>query len=220
MPNNPQKPNSTESLIQALVADHKPCKRLWPVWMVALIILLVAVFYCFGCITALYGISGHIAAIFKSVFLELDILLSFIFAVLTLVIVLKSAIPGKEHYAKRGLKVAHAGLISIIVLNIFFTTWQWPLTYSYLETAHCAFDILLYALVPMVVTFYAIKRAAPVDIKRTGHLAIYSMTFFGYAATRITCQMEDSVHSISAHLIPLIVFAMVSRFMGKKFLRW
>lgn len=211
--------NHTKDLINALIEDNKPVKKLMPVWAMLIFIISLSFFYCFSCITALYGFRDDLLIALQSTLIQADMTLAIILAAITLSFALRSAIPGKAHLAKVGTYIGLFGIALLVTLHTAMGNWQvdWQ---SFIPNAHCFIDVALFSALPIAFTFYMIKKAAPTDLKNTGRLAVLSTMFIGYAATRLSCTVDESTHSFLTHIIPLILFGTFGSILGNRILRW
>lgn len=111
----------------------------------------------------------------------------------------------------------HAGLFCIMLI------WQYLVNMesTFLDyAAHCSVHIILYSVIPVILMFVLLKRAAAVHKGKAGFMVAVSVTSFGYLILRFVEATDNILHLLLWHITPMLLIATISIFIGQKLLRW
>ena len=87
--------------------------------------------------------------------------------------------------------------------------------------ARCVLCILAFSTLPWIVLFVAVRRGAPLDTAVAGACAGTAALLFGAAAVRIACPIDEQVHLLTWHTLPIVMGAALSAVAGARWLgRW
>jgi hypothetical protein len=87
--------------------------------------------------------------------------------------------------------------------------------------AVCVICILGYAAIPWTVLFVAVRRGAPLDAPIMGVCAGAAAFLFAAAAVRIACPIDEALHLLTWHAMPVALAAALSGVAGARWLdRW
>ncbi len=85
----------------------------------------------------------------------------------------------------------------------------------------CALCVTMFGLLPWVAILVAVRRGAPLEARTTGALAGLAAFVVGTAAVRVACPIDDSLHVLAWHMIPVLVWTTLSAALGAVWLaRW
>jgi hypothetical protein len=87
--------------------------------------------------------------------------------------------------------------------------------------AQCVASILLFSAIPWIALFVAVRRGAPLDAAVAGACAGAAALLFGAAAVRIACPIDEGLHLLTWHTLPIAIGAALSAIAGARwFHRW
>ena len=111
-------------------------------------------------------------------------------------------------------------LLSILVLSTKTTDtesiWVECTSMSYI----CFVEIFIIALVPGIVLFFMVRKAATVSHNWLGFMGILSATSIGYVAQRFIEANDDLYHLLIWHIIPVFICSLLGIIVGKYTLKW
>ena len=149
-----------------------------------------------------------------SMLIQLDVLSAFIIAIFAPFAALFSGLPGREK----------VGLYGLILSAILFTLMVIPHiiqpNLGQIVTLSCAIEILILMPLPLIVIFRGLKRTAPTSLFTTAFLGTFSAASFGYIAIRLVCPIDDPMHHIVSHLLPIIFYSIAGGMLGSRYLKW
>lgn len=82
----------------------------------------------------------------------------------------------------------------------------------------CILHIMLYSILPAVMMFYTIQKAAPIKCCWAGSMAGLSVASFGYVALRLISKSDDPTLLLVWHFLPVLMIVMIGMILGKIFL--
>jgi hypothetical protein len=203
--NTPQSDHEVRhhALVERMVAELRPVRRLWPVrvrlaiWIAieAGVLLLVLrntqrtdlaqqfrnPWYLLG--VGGFAVAGAIGAAFA----------------------LRSAIPGRE---PRGMEL---GLLVVLTVASAFLLLNEPINLAMPigdfihEGLPCAFGIAMFASLPLLALFWTVRRGAPLAGGAAGALAGAGAFMFSFAWMRISCPIDDGLHLFMWHFLPALI---------------
>jgi len=85
----------------------------------------------------------------------------------------------------------------------------------------CVICILAYTAIPWTALFVAVRRGAPLDAPVMGVCAGAGAFLFAAAAVRIACPIDEALHLLTWHAMPVALGAALSGVAGARWLdRW
>lgn len=73
----------------------------------------------------------------------------------------------------------------------------------------CSYKIFGFSLIPGVVLFVLIGRAAPLQVMQNAATAALAATSMGAVATQLICPVDDPAHQLVGHVLPVVVLAVI-----------
>jgi hypothetical protein len=203
-----------DSLVARLVADALPVRRLWPPalrlagW---LILAVAAVATAMG-----IGLREDLAAPLRRPLYVLEVAALLGAAGAAAAAALLAAVPGRG--VRRGVRVALVlGAIAAAALLAEPT----PAVGPSLAGLRCAFCIAMFGLLPWIALFTAVGRGAPLDGRAAGAYVGGAAFLVGAAAVRIACPVDDPLHVLGWHMLPILPWSALSAVAGAAWLtRW
>jgi len=204
-------------LVERLVADLRPVRRLWPLslrlalWItleVAVLLLIIAhthrtdlaqkthdLWYTFGVVG--FGVAGVIAAYFA----------------------LRASIPGREVYRSEVVLLVIVTLVSSLLLLHQPSDARLPLSQFITVGRACALSVLMFASLPWFALLWAVKRAAPLSPALDGALIGAAAFLCSFALMRVNCPIDDGLHLFIWHFLPAVVGVALSAGAGMALFR-
>ena len=191
------------ALVEHLVAELRPVRRLWPVrvrlaaWIAieAGVLLLVIrntqrtdlaqqlrdPWYLFG--IGGFAVAGAIGAAFS----------------------LRSAIPGREpRRIELGMLLALTVASALLFLHEPINLLM-PIGTFIHEGLPCAFGIAMFASLPLLALFWAVRRGAPLAGGAGGALAGAGAFLLSFALMRVNCPIDEGLHLFIWHFLPALI---------------
>ena len=132
------------------------------------------------------------------------------------------SIPGAERsIVQRALPLLMGGLWAL-ALVVLLTGGGSPVQRLLLWPIHwlCILEITGLAIVPAVLLFTMVRRAAPLRRSWSGALATLAAVAIAAAATQFLCPVDDPAHHLVGHLLPVAVLSMLGALAGHRYLNW
>jgi hypothetical protein len=211
-------PHIHDALVERLKADLTPVRPLWPpsvrlaAWLV---------------------VAGSVIAIAMAVGLRHDLAMQlrqplYLFELGTLIGASAAAASAALHGAVPGRatrRVEYLALILGVVSGGLILSQPPPAAFSvgaFVESGlRCAFYVTMFGLLPWTVILAAVARGAPLEGGATGAWAGGAGFLIGAAAVRVACPIDDSLHVLTWHMAPVVVWATASAGVGAVWLvRW
>src|SRR5205823_10739027 len=84
---------------------------------------------------------------------------------------------------------------------------------------NCFACTVLLGAIPWCVLFWAVRKGMPLPTIKAGALVGVAAFSFAFAATRLGCAIDDSMHLLAWHVFPIAVGTAVSAVGGMAWLR-
>jgi len=205
-------------IVESLAAAVEPVRPLWPVRVrLTLWLLLEAL--------VLVWVATHTGNDFMRKldhpWYAFEVACFAIAATLAAALALRAAIPGRSG----GL----GGPIAVIVLAMIGTKLVmvgapirtgYPLA-EFLHTGlGCAVGTCALAAPPWIALWWAVKRGAPTSGAAAGGLIGAAAMLFSFALMRLNCEIDEPLHLITWHLMPVLLLTTLSAAAGAAWLRF
>ena len=213
----------TKNLIEELAQETAPVKPAMSPVLKTCLFVIAALLYISFMVWAFYTPRQDLISKFSTLSFGIEQFIALLVGVLAAAATFWIATPGKE--GEKTLRYAAVLLLLLLSCCIFFGEDLHGSFHSIdfntlLHGAHCSVDIMIFALPPLILLLYLIKKLAPTSPALAGLFAALSVTAFGYFAVRSTCAQDSVQHQMLSHLVPLFIYIAVGYFVGRKFLRW
>ncbi len=131
---------------------------------------------------------------------------------------LQAAIPGREgSRVQAGVALLLSGLATALVAVEPTHT----LAHFVRDGLRCAFCVGMFGALSWVTLFVLVRRAAPFDGRRVGAYLGGAAALVGAAAVRIACPIDDGLHIVTWHMLPVAGGVALSAALGRVWLtRW
>jgi len=135
------------------------------------------------------------------------------------VLALKTAIPGREANRTELALLSVAVLTAIILISREPSLENASLARFLRAGVPCAVFTGMFAALPWLGLFWAVRRGAPLALRSGGALIGVAAFSFALAVGRLRCPIEDSLHFLTWHMLPGVVGVLLSIFSGVAWLR-
>lgn len=204
-------PARTDALVDGLVDDLKPVKRVWSP-AVHLGFWLAVELLVFGLVAALALRMDILVQLQKPLFL-LEFALLIAAGGLSAAMALLSAVPGRE--PGRG-----AVTLSLVLLAASFVVLyrEMPTTAHAIASApwgmRCAFETIAIAILPWAALLLFARRGASLVPVAAGGLAGLAAFLLASATMRVVCPVDDFWHLVLWHFTPVVLGLGTSALLG------
>ena len=196
------------ALVERLVADLRPVRRLWPVnvrlaiWIVLETAVLLFVIrhthrtdlgQQFRNLWYLIGVGGFAVA-----------------GALGGALALRSAVPGREPSKTELVVLTTLTVASGLVLLRQPINLGMPIGAFIRQGMPCAFGTLILAALPLLALFWAVRRGAPLAGGIGGALAGAGAFLFSFAFMRVNCPIDEGLHLFMWHFLPALFGVVIS----------
>lgn len=205
----------TDDLIDQLVRDAAPVRRLRPVGVRLLAWLVVAVL-SFGVVLLLMGVRRELGDSVDRADFAFEAALLILTALSAAVGALVVAVPGAERsslvrWVPVVMAVASVGWAAgelAFAAAVGEPTGQ--LTFAW----HCVYKTASVAAVPAAALFVLVRRAAPLRAAWAGLLALLATAAVGVLGANVICPNDRPLHMLLWHVAPLMLFAALGAALG------
>lgn len=201
-----------QALVRRLVAELQPVRRLWPVsvrlaiWMALETGVLLFVVH--------HTSRTDLAQQFRNPWYFLGVGGFAVAGMIGAALALRSAIPGREP------RMIELGLLLVLTLAsalLFLhepVSLVMPIGDFIHEGLPCAFGIAMFASLPLLMLFWAVKRGAPLSRGTAGAVAGAGAFLFSFAFMRVNCPIDEGLHLFMWHFLPALIGVALSASAG------
>ncbi len=191
------------ALVEHMVVELRPVRRLWPVRVRLAIWIAIEVGILLLVIRNTH--RTDLAQQFRNPWYLLGVGGFAVAGAIGAAFALRSAIPGREpRRMELGLllvlTVASALLLLHEPINLVM-----PLGNFIRQGLPCAFGIVMFASLPLLVLFWAVRRGAPLAGGAGGALAGAGAFLFSFALMRVNCPIDEGLHLFMWHFLPALI---------------
>ena len=205
---------NTDQLIERLVADVRPVRRLLnPAERGALWMAVAAVSVAAG--LTYFGIRRDIRTIWFDVGFVTRALLLLATMWLAVVAAFRMAVPGAEtrvfarYWPVAGLGVVLALLTAEVVVTAIVADVGSPL-----RAVHCIQKVALVGLVPAVASILLVRRGWAAEPRWTLVLGMLASGAAGALTAEVSCPIHAPLHILLWHMLPVVVVAALGVVLG------
>jgi hypothetical protein len=210
------KPSANElhrALVDRLVDEAAPVRRLWPVWarlVVWWVLVVVAALVVRRFEVARYDFTDRLA----DVAYLAELLCLATAATLLAHRALVGAVPGRE--PRRGTLWLVVALIGLgLALASLAGARTGVRMGEFADTGlRCLVETTLAALLPWIALMIATRRGAPMRVASVGATAGAASWLMAWVVMRIRCPFEDVLHMMTWHGLPVVAGTLVSTILG------
>ena len=211
---------NTDNLIDSLADDLKPSPPLSsPVkrsftWLLASLL-------CIGAGISLIGLRSDLAAFVMDPIFMLETVATLIIAAVAVIGAFVLSIPGSNQGPLvRWLVGAPIAIWLIQISGRWIFSEEVAPHYFFWKGYVCSTEILALGILPGVMLYLMIRQAAPVKLGWTGALAAVAVTAMSAFAVQFTCSLNDPLHLLAWHVMPIFAIGAAGVWIGQKLLRW
>jgi hypothetical protein len=214
-----QTPSTHERLVAQLIADAQPVRPLWsPRTRLALWLALQTL--TLG-VAVEFGLRQDLGDHLRQPLFLLEVEALVVAGAMAAAVALRGAVPGMGSgrlavAVSLLLGSAAVALVSLEPVVAIRSSWGFVAS-----GAQCVICILGYAAIPWTALFVAVRRGAPLDASGVGVCAGAASFLFAAAAVRIACPIDEALHLLTWHAMPVALGATLSGVAGASWLdRW
>jgi hypothetical protein len=205
-----------DALVERLFPNFQPAKPVWPVHTrLALWLTLELGILLVGLVTHRLDLPQKLQS--TQYLLELGIFIAM--GVIAAVLALKTAIPGREANRNELALLTIMALAAIILISCEPSSNTTSLTQFIHTGIPCALFTCIFAALPWLGLFWAVRRGAPLALQTAGALVGVAAFAFAFAICRLRCPIEDSLHFLIWHMLPGFLGVLLSILAGMGWLR-
>jgi hypothetical protein len=200
-----------------VIGRFEPAKRLWPVnrrlalWL-AVEVLVLAIGIIATRRTNLLASLGSAHYLFEvGIFIGVGTLAA--------ALALRGAVPGREASGAELALVVMPLLVGIVAVALQPASAIVSASAFVRAGVGCATSVMVFASIPWVILFIAIRRGAPLVKGTEGALMGIAAFSFSFAATRLGCPSDDAIHLIVWHIVPVAIGSAASVLIAMAWLR-
>lgn len=206
-----------KALVDRLVANLRPVRRLWPVnarlaaWLfleAAIVVLVVA-----------YGSREDLSKKIHSLHYVLELAVLAAAGILAAVLALRAAIPGREPTSGELATTLVATAAAILLILAEPMSVDVSISQFIRAGLWCVFCTGALAALPWIALLWAVRRGAPLAVKTTGGFIGAAALLFSFAITRVGCPIDERLHLFTWHLMPAMIGIGLSVLAGTAWLR-
>ena len=205
------------ALVRRFTTELKPTRSPWPagvrlgLWMgLEVAVLTIAVMHA----------SNHFMLKLKQPIYAMEVLFFAAAAVICASQALRSAIPGQRLRRRDSvLAVVLVVLGTVLVAGAVPLNLAYPLGEFVRVGMPCAFSTLALAAMPLVALWWLVKRAAPLRGGLSGTLVGGGGFLFSFAILRLVCPIDEPLHLLTWHLLPVLGAITLAALAGRARLR-
>ncbi len=186
---------SDKTLIDSLIADGAPVRRLWPmparwaVWLILCVVFAAAVGTAFG-----WSFPTHADPMrFRT-----EMFVALVAVLVWSALALRAAVPGRTPRAGR-IVVACAVALSPM---LFWHAAPGPASFV-ANGIPCAERTVVLALLPALAMLWAVWRGAPLAPRRAAALSGGAGFLIAYVLMRVLCSVDEPAHLLVWHVLPI-----------------
>src|SRR5207249_4744251 len=211
-----QTPPTHERLVARLIADAQPVRPLWsPRTRLALWLALQTL--SLG-VAVEFGLRQDLGDHLRQPLFLLEVGTLVVAGAMAAAVALRGAVPGMGSgrlavTVSLLLGSAAVALVSLEPVVTIRSSWGFVAL-----GALCVICILGYSAIPWSVLFVAVRRGAPLDAPVVGVCAGTAALLFAAAAVRIACPIDEALHLLTWHAMPVALGAALSGLAGARWL--
>jgi hypothetical protein len=208
---------STEQLIENLSKEGKKnCNQTTPVrifgrWLVgsmASVVVMLAIFGLRADLAEKFTDSYFVAEIFTLML----IVISMAFAAATL------SFP--DNYQRKYIFFLPPISLVSFVISLGFAYLEKPAEALPEHSFICLFCITMFSMIPAAWAFYLLRKQAPTHLKMAGSTALLAACSIGALTLRLSEKTDSIQHLVLWHYLPMVGYAIIGAWLGKRFLKW
>jgi hypothetical protein len=204
-------------LIDRLIENFQPVKRLWPVGARLAIWLLLEM----GVIVPFLLLRSRpdLSAQLHDVRYLLELLIFMFVGIVAAGLALRTAIPGREATRGELMLISTAAVVGIVLTLNEPAQTGIPLDHFTAAGPICVLYTSSEAALPWFALFWAVWRGVPLHPRTAGGLIGAAAFCFAFAVTRLVCPIDDSLTLLTWQLLPAALGTALSAFAGAAWLR-
>jgi len=212
----------TDDMIKKIASSAKPIKKLGTP-LIRFLKFIVAAALCVGVGIAVGGFRHDIGTKLSEPMFILEALIILFLVISSAAAALVISMPNTKQslWAKRFPFVPLLVWLGFLAFELFFVYRDMGMDGFMIDYGMmCVRDILLLAVVPGLVLFFMIQKAAPTKLGLVGVLILLAVAALGAMGTQFMCSISDPLHILLWHFVPVLSLGGIGLFLGRMILRW
>ncbi len=204
-----------EKLIQSITSHLIPVKRIFPSWI---IFLIWALFASVTVLIFVWNRSENFSFLYIPEY-KFDLVFAFLTVISCGFVAIYTSIPGNK--VKGKFLFTPVTLFSFWVFTIlirFFLNMEASVSTNF-SYHYCTKDILLMSVPSASVLIYIINRRLPLKKNWIGFWVVTASSSMSIIGVSFLCSNELPTHTLSVHILPVILVGLMGTFLGKLLFR-
>lgn len=208
--------HNTEQFIEALSKEIKPSKttKVLPIflrWLSVCVVYIVVMLYIFG-------LRSDLSLKFSEPLFVAEITILALMVVAMAVGATILSFP--DMLQKKWILLFTPISVVAFIITLFLAYLGSTSEVSPLHGIECLLCISMFSLLPAVWLFILLKKQASTHQQLLGSVAMLAATSLGALSLRLSEKTDSVTHLLLWHYLPMIGFALLGAWLGKKFLKW
>jgi hypothetical protein len=205
------------ALVERMVAQLRPVRRLWPVW--ARLALWISLEVAALLLVISHGNRANLAESLQNPWYVLTVAAFAAAGGIAAGFALRAAIPGREPRTME--KVLLLGVCVGAILLLFREPVNSDIALANFVRIGlpCVGGVATFAFLPWCALMWAVGRGAPMAPMANGALAGAGAFLFSFALMRMNCPIDEQLHLVVWHLLPALAGVAISACIGIVLLR-
>jgi hypothetical protein len=206
-------------LVARLIADARPVRPLWSphtrlAFWLALQVLTLGV-------AVKFGLRQDLGDQLRQPLFLLEVAALVGAGAMAAAMALRAAVPGMASGRSAVTPSVLLGLAVVVLMSLEPVTTMRSVWSFVASGAQCAACILAFSAIPWTALFLAVRRGAPLNGLVAGAYAGAAAFLSAAAAVRIACPIDEGLHLLASHTLPVAMGAALSAVAGARWLdRW
>lgn len=204
-----------QELINQLLANAAPVRRLWPPlpralsWWLGTSVCMAGYLWLFARPAMIQQAMTHTDFVIQGI-------LALVLGLVAALAALTLSIPGRRPAVLQ--KLPYAGLFGWLAVLFYALATTAPSLF--MPGWGCAAEIFIFSAIPAALLIVMAKRAAPLNLPLVGFFAVLAAASMGTFCTQFSCCKTAPLHGLVWHFLPVLVLSMSGIFFGRRLLRW
>jgi hypothetical protein len=208
---------SYENLVDDVIERFEPAKRLWSVR--SRLLLWLALELALMALVAYRSPRPDLPLKIHNLQYLFELTAFIALGALSAGLALRTAIPGREVTTNELTLVSVIAFLAVLMVSSEPATREGTLGAFLLTGIRCGGCTVLLAALPWCALFLAVRRGVPLATEKAGALIGAAAFSFAFAATRMGCRIDDSMHLLVWHVFPIAVGTVLSVVLAMAWLR-
>jgi hypothetical protein len=125
-----------------------------------------------------------------------------------------------DNYQRKNIFLIPPISLFAFALSLVFAYMETPVEALPEHSFMCLFCITMFSMFPAAWSFYLLRKQAPTLPTMAGSTALIAACSIGALTLRLSEKTDSIPHLIYWHYFPMVGYAIIGAWLGKRFLRW